>query len=131
MLDKMAAKEVEEFAAAQEKALAQHKEQMESFKATAATYKRLLALEEGFVQHVDELNARIGPLPQNAAEVKMPIPPALPPLGDFFCARLQQFGTLSKERLRVLAEQAGYFGSDTGGRQTGPNSGQHHASWSG
>ncbi len=42
MLDRMAAKEVEEFAAAQEKALAQHKEQMESFKATAATYKRLL-----------------------------------------------------------------------------------------
>ncbi len=67
---------------------------------------------------VDELNARIGPLPQNAAEVKMPIPPALPPLGDYFCARREQFGTLSKERLRVLTEQAGYFGSDTGGRQT-------------
>ena len=120
MLEEMELDERARFAAEQEKAAAAHKQKMDGYKATILSYRRLLELEEGFVKHIDDNSARIGPRQAGAAaaEARMPIPPAAPPLSDFICSRLQQFGPLSKEQLRSAAKEAGYFGPDSGGRQT-------------
>jgi len=86
LIEDMASDEQAKFTAEQDKANAAHKQKMDSYRNTIASYKRLLELEEGFVKHADEISAKIGPKQVGAVETKMPIPPALAPLGDFFCA---------------------------------------------
>lgn len=118
LLEDMASDEQAKFTAEQDKIIAAYKQKMDSYRSTIASYKRLLELEEGFVKHADEISAKIGPKQVGVVETKMPIPPALPPLGDFFCAELIQRGNLSKEQLRQLAFDAGYFPTSEGGRAT-------------
>jgi hypothetical protein len=110
------AREIENFTKQQEKAAADHKQRLDSFKKALANYRNMLELEREMVHH-NIINA--GEISGSRTnEIKMPMPMAQMSLADFFCDRLKQLGTLSKERLRALAQQAGYFPDDEGRRQT-------------
>lgn len=119
LLEEMSADELAKFNAEQEKAVAAHRKTMDAYKGTISNYKKLLEIEENFYKQRAEMNAKIGPKQAGAiAEAKMAIPEVALSLSDFFCEKLKHFGPLSKEELRALAHQAGYFGDFNGGRQT-------------
>ena len=119
LFEEMMSDEQAEFAAEQEKLVTAHKQKIDNYKVTIANYKRMLEIEEGFAKHI-EAKAKVGPKQPNTAgtEAKMLIPQALVPLGDFFCAELAQRGNMTKEGLRQLAFDAGYFPTSEGGRAT-------------
>jgi hypothetical protein len=115
-LEEMSNRAQAKFIETQEKAAADHKRAMDSFKAAVANYRQLLELEESFAEvNVLDINDKIGPMPE---EVKIQMPVARPALADFFCDKIKHLGPLTKGELRGLAQQAGYFNGDEGGRQT-------------
>jgi hypothetical protein len=89
---------------------------MENFKHTIADYRHMLTVEEAFATISKSDENKIGPIPD---EVEMQMPMRQMSLADFFHSKLEQFGELSKEKLRSLAHQASYFRpGENGGRQT-------------
>jgi hypothetical protein len=115
-LDAMSSRAQARFVENQEKAAAEHKKVMDGFKNALANYRKLLELEESFAEaNVLDVNDKVGPMPE---EVKIQMPLAQMPLADFFCEKLKHMGPLTKGELRGLAQQAGYFDGEEGGRQT-------------
>lgn len=104
------------FETEQEKLIAEHKKLMENFKHTLANYRHMLTMEEAFATMGNSDENKVGPVP-NEVEIQMPMRKIS--LADFFFSKLEQFGGLSKEKLRSLAHQASYFRpGENGGRQT-------------
>jgi hypothetical protein len=104
------------FEADQEKLVAEHKKLMDNFKHTLANYRHMLTMEEAFANMSKSDENKIGPVP-NQVEIQMPMRQMS--LADFFFSKVEQFGGLSKEKLRALAHQASYFRpGENGGRQT-------------
>jgi hypothetical protein len=115
-LDEMSNRAQTRFIEKQEKEAAEHKRVMDGFKSALANYRQLLELEESFAEaNVLDVENKVGPMPE---EVKIQMPVARPALADFFCEKLKHLGPLTKSELRGLAQQAGYFNGDEGGRQT-------------
>jgi hypothetical protein len=103
------------FLESQEKAASAHKKQMDALKGAIANYRNMLSLETALAASLRDEPDKIGPV---QAEMKISMPAARMPLGDFFCSELVQFGSLTKAELRALAQQSGYFEGEDGGRQT-------------
>jgi len=109
-------KEQAAFLKQQEEAAANHRKRMDGLKRGVGNYRAMLELETLLLDRKSDSDPdQIGPHDQ----VKIQMPGAPMPLGDFFCAKLEQFGFLSKEQLRALACEARYFpAGESGGRQT-------------
>jgi len=118
MLEAVLADEQKTFAAAQEKALAEHRKRADAVKSALANYRTMLDLEESF-SSVD-LTDDIGPRqPSNQGGINITLPEGRLPLADFFIVTLRERGPMTKEALKAAAERAGYFGlQEGGGRKT-------------
>lgn len=113
-LETMLKDEIDQFQTQQEKAISTHKKQVDAFNQALNGYRRMLLLEETLADaNIIGTNDKVGPMP---AEIKIPVSKL--PLADFFIAKLQENGPMSKDELRQAAKDAGYFPESDGGRAT-------------
>lgn len=118
-LEEMSKLEQRQFEEKQEKAAAEHRKSMDSFKIALTNYRSMLALEEALAGHrmfQDEAKppGGIGPVQE---EFKIAMPTTRIALSDFLLGQIETKGPMSKEALRKAASDAGYFDvGDSGGR---------------